>query len=281
MDFRKFAKLILSEHILFALPFAYLGILFSGGGAIKTWIWVTTALIAASTTGTSFYRVLNADIDAKNPRREGKEFPEGEVKKSTLWKLSILSSSLLIFSSYMLNTLCLYLSFIVLLMLFIYPFFKRFTSANHFYLGLIEASAPIGGYIAAKGEFDKIPFILGIAMMMWIAGLDIVYANQDREFYRSEGLYSIPVIFGRFKAMIISAAAYILSITALITAGILTGKNTAYWVSVMCVAIIFSRQQILAMRDDIVSIVEFLQINGFISPILFLGTAFDIFIKLS
>lgn len=281
MDFRKISKLISSEHTIFALPFAYLGILFAGGGVIKTWIWVTIALVAAGTAGMSFYRIIDADIEAKNPRKECIVIPKGTTKLSTLWGLSILASSVLIFSSYMLNTLCLYLSLAALPMLFIYPFIKRFTSATHFYLGLIEAAAPIGGYLAVKGEFDKIPFILGFAMMMWISGIDITYARQDMEFDAKEGLYSVPVIFGKGKALIVSAVTYILSIAALVSAGMLTGRGIAYWVSLICAAIIFLREQILASRDSVESIDEFFQVNSFVSPILFLGAALDVFINQS
>jgi 4-hydroxybenzoate polyprenyltransferase len=277
MDLRKLSKLILNEHTLFALPFAYLGILFAGGGIINTWIWITIAIVAASTAGLSFYRIIDADIETKNPSREGIAIPKGEASRSTLWGLSILASSLLIFSSYMLNSLCLYLSFVALPMLFIYSFIKRFSSATHFYLGLLEAAAPIGGYLAVKGEFDKIPFILGFAMMMWISGLDIVYAKQDLEFDTRKSLYSIPAIFGKGKALIISAATYILSIAALISAGMLTGRGIAYWISVICAAIILLREQILARRDSIESMDELFQINSFVSPILFLGTALDVF----
>ena len=278
MNFRKISKLIQSEHTLFALPFAYLGILFAGGGAIKTWIWVTIALVAASTAGISFHRIIDSDIEAKNPRKEDIGVSKGTTRLSALWGLSILASFLLIFSSYMLNTLCLYLSFAALPMLFVYSFIKRFTSATHFYLGLLEAAAPIGGYLAVKGEFDKIPLILGFAMMMWISGLDITYARQDIEFDAREGLHSIPATFGKGKALIISAATYILSIAALISAGMLTGRGTAYWVSLICAAIIFLREQVLASRESVESIDELFQINSFVSPILFLGTALDVFI---
>jgi 4-hydroxybenzoate polyprenyltransferase len=278
MDFKKFSRLIMLEQTLFALPFAYLGVLFAGGGTIISWVWVTIALSAARTAGMSFNRVIDAEIDAKNPRTSDRLIPKGEVKPATVWLTAVIFSIILIISSYKLNMLCFYLSFVAVVLLFTYSYFKRFSSSSHFYLGFVEAAAPIGGYLAVSGRFTIIPFILGLVIMFWIAGLDIVYALQDTEFDRDENLHSIPSRFGKIKALRISASCYVLSMSSLIAAGILTDRRIFYWLSLVCIGKIFLYQQKLARNEDMsLAIKSFFKVNMFVSPILFFGTFLDVY----
>ncbi len=279
MDFKKFSKLIMIEQTLFALPFALLGVLFAGGGTFMTWFWVIIALSAARTAGMSFNRVIDAEIDAKNPRTSDRPVPKGEVQPVVVWIMAGISSLLLIGASFMLNRLCFYLSFPVVLMLFTYSYLKRFSASSHFYLGLVEAAAPMGGYIAVTGEFTLVPFVLGLVIMTWIAGLDIVYAIQDVEFDVKENLHSMPVRLGKRRALVMSAACYLASISAMIYAGLLTHKNVPYWTAVVLVGIIFFYQQRLARSKNItLAIRNFFKANIYISPILFFGTLTDVFI---
>jgi len=279
MDFKKFSKLIMIEQTLFALPFALLGVLFAGGGTFMTWFWVIVALSAARTAGMSFNRVIDAKIDAKNPRTSDRPVPKGEVQPGVVWITAGISSLLLIGASFMLNRLCFYLSFPAVLMLFTYSYLKRFSASSHFYLGLVEAAAPMGGYIAVTGEFTLVPFVLGLVIMTWIAGLDIVYAIQDVEFDIKENLHSMPVRLGKKRALVMSAACYLVSISAMIYAGLLTHKNFPYWTAVVLVGIIFFYQQRLARSKNItLAIRNFFKANIYISPILFFGTLTDVFI---
>ena len=278
MDFKKFSELIMIEQTLFALPFALLGVLFAGGGTIGTWFWVMIAMAAARTAGMSFNRVIDAGIDAKNPRTKDRLIPKGEVRPKAVWTAAVISSLVLIGASFMLNRLCFYLSFPAVFMLFSYSYFKRFSASSHFYLGFVEAAAPIGGYIAVTGEFARVPFVLGLVILTWIAGLDIVYAIQDMEFDIKENLHSIPVRVGKKKALFISAACYMVSISAMVYAGLLTHKNIFYWAAVVSVGMIFFYQQCLARSQNIALAVKFFfKANMFISPILFIGTFTDVF----
>ena len=279
MDFNKFSKLIMIKQTLFALPFALIGVLFAGGGTAMTWFWVIVALAAARTAGMSFNRVIDAEIDAKNPRTSDRPLPKGDVQPGVVWITACLSSFLLIIASFMLNKLCFYLSFPAVFMLFTYSYFKRFSASSHFYLGLVEAAAPIGGYIAVTGEFTRVPFVLGFIIMTWIAGLDIVYAIQDMEFDVKENLHSMPVRFGKKGALVISTGCYLVSISAMIYAGFLTQKTIPYWIAVVLIAIIFFYQQRLARSKNItLAIKNFFKANIYISPILFFGTLTDVFI---
>lgn len=279
MDFKQFSRLIMIEQTLFALPFALLGVLFAGGGTFMTWFWAIIALAAARTAGMSFNRVIDAKIDAKNPRTRDRLIPQGEVKPTVVWLTAIVASLVLIGASFMLNRLCFYLSFPAVFMLFTYSYFKRFSASSHFYLGFIEAAAPIGGYIAVTGEFTLVPFVLGFVIMTWIAGLDIVYALQDMDFDVKENLFSLPARKGKETALIISTICYLGSISAMIYAGVLTDKAIPYWLAVVCIGIIFLYQQKLARSENIaLALKDFFKVNMYISPILFFGTLMDVFL---
>ena len=279
MDFSQFSRLIMIEQTLFALPFALLGVLFAGGGTIMTWFWVIIAMAAARTAGMSFNRAIDAKIDAKNPRTSDRLIPKGDVQPAVAWLIAVVSSLVLIVASLMLNRLCFYLSFPAVFMLFTYSYFKRFSASSHFYLGFIEAAAPVGGYIAVTGKITLIPFVLGFIIMTWIAGLDIVYALQDIDFDTKESLHSIPVRMGKKKALATSAICYLVSISAMIYAGVLTRKEIPYWIAILCIGIIFFYQQKLARSENIaLAIKDFFKINIYISPILFFGTLVDVFL---
>ncbi|MEJ2656606.1 MAG: UbiA-like polyprenyltransferase [Desulfobacterales bacterium] len=278
MDFKKFSELMMIEQTFFALPFALLGVLFAGGGSFSIWFWVIVAMVAARTAGMAFNRVIDARIDAKNPRTRNRLIPKGEVRTGIVWLTAIISSLVLIGASFMLNRLCFYLSLPAVFMLFTYSYFKRFSASSHFYLGLVESAAPIGGYIAVTGEFTRVPFVLGLVILTWIAGLDIVYAIQDMEFDIEEHLYSIPVRLGKKTALFISAACYMVSVGAMVYAGFITHRNGFYWVAVVSVSLIFLYQQRLARSQDIVwAVKHFLKVNVYVSSILFLGTLTDVF----
>jgi 4-hydroxybenzoate polyprenyltransferase len=276
MDFSKFSKLIMIEQTLFALPFALTGVLFAGGGTFSTWVLVIIALTAARTAGMSFNRVIDAKVDAKNPRTMDRLIPSGKMTSLSVWIIAIASSLILIAASKMLNDLCYRLSFVAVGLLFTYPYFKRFSSSSHFYLGLVEAAAPIGGYLAVTGEFSIIPFLLGFVILFWIAGLDVVYAIQDMEFDIKENLHSIPARLGKKNALAISSVSYCLSIGMLFWAGLITDRSIFFWTGVIMVGCIFLYQQKLARDEDAVgSIKQFFKVNMYVSVILFFSTGLD------
>ncbi len=291
MDFKTFAgllsRLIMIKQTLFALPFALVGVLFafasktgvgvgSESGTFSTSVWVITALVSARAAGMSFNMVIDSAIDAKNPRTKDRIIPNRELKSSTAWIVAAISCLILIFSSYMLNDLCYKLSFFAVFLLLTYSYFKRFSSSSHFYLGLVEAAAPIGGYLAVTGEFALMPFILGFIILFWIAGLDIIYAFQDIKFDQQENLHSLPAKIGEKKALVWSLSCYCLSAFAIILAGLLSNRGLFFWIGFIIIIILFSYQQILARKGNInESIKTIFQINMFISPALFFGTLLD------
>jgi 4-hydroxybenzoate polyprenyltransferase len=243
------------------------------------WVWVTVALVAARTAGMSFNRVIDMEIDRRNPRTKDRILARGDAGPAEVLVYGAAASLVLIFAAYMLNTLCFYLSFVAVAMLATYSYFKRFTSSSHYYLGLVEAAAPIGGYIGVTGEFDALPIILGAAIMLWIAGLDLVYAIQDVDFDREEKLYSFPARYGVERTLAASAVSYAAAVAALSTAGFLARRGIGYWVGVACVAVIFTAQQRLARGDDPASAIgRFFELNRYVAPVLFIGTFLDVYV---
>lgn len=273
MDFKKFSELILIEQTLFTLPFAYLGLLFAGGGTFKTWVLVTIALAAARTSGMSFNRVIDAKIDKENPRTKERVLPRGDANPVTVWLIAIVSAIVLIAASYMLNNLCFYLSFFAVFMLFTYSYLKRFSSSSHFYLGFVEAAAPVGGYLAATGHFSFTPFLLGFVIMAWIAGLDIIYSIQDRDFDQKAGLYSIPVKVGIKNAINLSGLCYACAFAGMALAGLTGNMRWPYWIAILPVGVIFVYHQMLG-RSGILGerYSRLFKTNMLISPLLLAGT---------
>ncbi len=270
--FRKFSELIMIEQTIFALPFAYTGILFAGGAPLRVWVLVTLALFGARTAGMSFNRVLDADIDARNPRTSDRHIPAGKVTRFQAWALGAAASSLLVLSAWMLNPLCFVLSFPAAAMLLTYSLFKRFSSASHFYLGLVEAAAPIGGYLAVKGSFDLTPFFPGAAIMFWIAGFDILYALADEEFDRREGLHSVPAALGRKGALAVSAACHAVSVAALMLGGLYLKASPVYYAAAAAVAAVFVLQHYRTRRKSGDERAIF-RLNRLVGPLIFAGAA--------
>ncbi len=276
MAFKRLSDLLLPEQTLFALPFAWLGVVFAGGGSARTWLLVTLALAAARAAGMAFNRAIDARIDALNPRTKDRAIPRGEVKVWEAAALGVISSLVLIGSSYLLNPLCFHLSFFAVALLAGYSYFKRFSAASHLCLGVTEAAAPIGGYLAVAGRFDLLSLALGSAILFWIGGMDMVYAMQDADFDRREGLHSVPVRFGSRAALALSAACYALALAALAAAGALRGMDRTYWAALVFVAGVFAYQQKQARGPDINAAVRrILKVNIYISPALLAGALLD------
>ncbi len=279
MDFKRFSELILLEQTAFTLPFAYLGLLFAGGGTFGTWVLVTIALVAARTSGMSFNRVIDAKIDRENPRTKNRVLPRGDIRPAIVWLTAVISALILIAAAYLLNKLCFYLSFPAVFMLFSYSYLKRFSSSSHFYLGFVEAAAPAGGFFAVTGTISFAPFLLGFIIMAWIAGLDIIYSIQDREFDEKVGLYSIPVKVGVQRAIYISALCYSCSFAAMGVAGLAGGMKWPYWIAILFVGVIFLYHQRLARSGRLGERFSGLfKTNMLISPLLLAGTAVSILI---
>ncbi|MBU0699996.1 putative 4-hydroxybenzoate polyprenyltransferase [bacterium] len=261
-------ELVKFEHTIFALPFAYLGAILACEGipSLYYWVWITLAMIGARTAGMALNRLIDRCIDAKNPRTQNRALPRGLIPLGQVWLLILGSFILLLFSAYKLNPLCLILSPLAVALLVCYSWMKRFTWLSHLGLGAVLACAPIGGWLAIHGRFDIIPMILGLGVLLWAAGFDLIYATQDVDFDRQNRLYSIPQSFGIKNALLISRSFHILTVVALIVIGNMASLGLYYLFGVAITTILLIYEHRLVSPTDLSRVNQaFFTINGWIS----------------
>jgi 4-hydroxybenzoate polyprenyltransferase len=254
-------KLILLERTLFGLPLALIGALlpFSNEEFVKTypweewgrWIWVLLAFTAARTAGMAFNRLIDRDIDALNPRTKNRPLPRGEISYSQVAWVAWCSLLLFVYCCSRLNPMCFFFSPLIAFLIYAYSYTKRYTALCHFVLGLIEFFAPFLGWIAITGTWDWPPFFLGVAVLLWISGMDVVYSLQDVSFDRQYRLHSIPVAIGIRKSLLIARVLHALSVLMLVFAGLLAGVHYLYYVGLLLVSGLFIYQHILIKPSDL------------------------------
>jgi 4-hydroxybenzoate polyprenyltransferase len=271
---RIFLEMIKFSHTIFALPFALTGALLAAGGipAARQIFWIVMAMVGARTAAMAMNRLIDAAIDARNPRTAGRAIPAGLIGKEMTLFFIIAAIALMLFAAAMLNPLCFKLSPIALFFLALYSYCKRFTSLAHVVLGICLAAAPIGAWVAIRGTLDAPALLLGGAVLFWVAGFDILYALQDLEFDRTAGLHSIPVLLG------ITGSLWTARIFHLIMIGLLVGLVVVMhlggiFVAGIVVAAAMLLYEHLLLRDGDLSKLDaaFFNMNGYISvTILFL-----------
>jgi 4-hydroxybenzoate polyprenyltransferase len=214
---KKYLSLITFSHTIFALPFAIIGFMLATNiYAISTdsfkitlLIKVVLCMVFARSAAMAFNRFIDKDIDAANDRTKVREIPSGLIQPNKALYFVIVNAILFVITTYFINTLCFGLSFVALLVVLGYSYTKRFTPLCHFVLGLGLSLAPIGAYIAVSGRFDVVPILFSIVVLFWVSGFDIIYALQDENFDRANGLQSIPVLLGTSKSMILAKVLHI------------------------------------------------------------------------
>ncbi|MFH0775068.1 MAG: UbiA-like polyprenyltransferase [bacterium] len=273
-----FLGLIKFEHTIFALPFAYLGgvLAYQGIFPIHYWIWITLAMAGARTAGMALNRLIDRQIDARNPRTANRALPKGLIPVWQVWLLVFASLFLLLFSAYKLNTLCLVLSPVVVIMLVSYSYLKRFTYLTHLGIGLVLACAPIGGWIAIKGNIAVLPIVLGMGVCFWTAGFDIIYATQDLGFDQKEGIHSIPASFGIRNALRISRLFHLITIVSFAFTGILGKMGLFYWAGILAIIPLLIYEHSLISETDLSKVnTAFFSVNSLVSIILFISVIVD------
>ena len=195
----EYGRMIKFSHSVFALPFALSGALLAGTEAVLTWgkmFWIVIAMVSARSAAMGFNRLVDNKIDARNPRTRERHLPSGKISVSETSVFILVFSLVFIFSSWKLNMICFYLSPVALFVILFYSYTKRFTSFSHYILGLGLGISPIGAWLAITGYFAAEPVILSFAVLFWVSGFDIIYACQDYEFDKENGLHSIPKLMG-------------------------------------------------------------------------------------
>ena len=277
-------EMIKFEHTLFALPFAFLGMVLAAEGwpSWRTVLWIVIAMVGARSAAMGFNRLVDRKIDAANPRTASRALPAGLVSPIWVALFVVASSGLLILAAWMLNPLAFYLSPLALAILFLYSYTKRFTWASHLMLGLSLAGAPLGAWIAVRGDIQATPVLIGVCVLLWVAGFDVLYALQDVDFDRRTGLFSIPARFGVVPALWISALlhALMLGLLALLPrvySGFGPGLGPGFWIGwAGCLALIGWQHWVVRPGDLSRLNAAFFTANGALSLWLFATTAADI-----
>ncbi|MGH2523022.1 MAG: UbiA-like polyprenyltransferase [Anaerolineales bacterium] len=283
---RSFLEMIRFEHTVFALPFAYLGMLLAAGGWPGWWKfgWITLAMAAARTAGMSLNRLIDRHIDARNPRTAQRPIQMGKISTRTVVVGAVLSLTLLGIAAWLLNPLAFYLFPGALIFLVGYPYTKRFTWLSHFILGFTDGLAPAGAWVAITGSFWKasdIPaWLLLAALTFWIGGFDLIYACQDVEVDRREGLHSIPARFGVAFALRLAQICHALTVTLLAGVGAWFELGWPYWLGLVIIAGLFAWEHSLVKPTDLSKVdVAFFNVNGYISLTVFAAAALAIWLR--
>jgi len=266
------------EHTIFALPFAYLGAVLAQGGIppFSKWLWITLAMVGARSAGMALNRIIDRDLDAKNPRTKNRALQTGRIQLSQAKTLVFFSSILLLVSAWKLNPFCLLLFPAALLILAAYSYAKRLTWATHFVLGIVLACAPIGGWLAVQGKVSFLPLLLGGSVIFWVAGFDIIYACQDMGFDRTFGVQSIPARFGLDRALLFSTLFHLVSIFLLALIGI-TGKlGLFFWFGwALSSLFLLIEHRLISSRNLSRVNQAFFVMNGWVSVVLFVSLLVD------
>ena len=269
---RHFLDAIKFEHTVFALPFAYVAMVLAANGwpDVRIVGWVTLAMISGRTLAMSVNRLADRWFDARNPRTCGRHLPAGLLTPAQVTTAAVAAGAVFLLSAWMLNPLCLALAPLAIVFLVGYSYTKRFTWLSHWILGFTDGIAAAGGWIAVRGGFDPPVFVLWFALTVWIAGFDLIYACQDVEFDRAEGLHSVPARFGVAAALRIAKVCHVLTVAAFALLGILMGLGVLYWAGVGLVAGLLVYEHSLVSPTDLSRLdVAFFNVNGYIAVILF------------
>ena len=274
-----FMEMIKFTHTIFALPFAFTGALLAAGGfpTIHQTLWIVLAMVGARTAAMAMNRLIDAEIDARNPRTAVRAIPAGLISKGLTFTFIIGSTALLLFSAYMLNPLCLKLSPIALAFLLLYSYCKRFTSLAHVVLGICLAAAPIGAWVAIRGTIDAPALVLGGVVLFWVAGFDILYALQDLDFDRAAGLHSIPVLLGVNGSLLAARIFHLIMIGLLFTLYRLMGLGPIFLVGIVVTTAMLLYEHWLLKDGNLDKLdAAFFNMNGYISLAIVFFTAADI-----
>ena len=271
---RRLANLVRIEHTVFALPYAYVGAILSVNGwpGLSVLVWITVAMVGARSFAMAVNRLVDAAIDARNPRTAGRELPAGRLKRSQVILFAVVSLAVFVAGVSQLASITRWLAPLVVIPMVIYPYLKRFTPLCHLWLGIVDGLAPVGGWVAVTGHFSTAAWLLGAAVACWIGGFDIIYATMDIDIDREQGLHSMPADYGIARALYISRALHALSVVALADVGLSLGLGPVYAIGVIAVAALLAYEQQLVSPTDLSRVdMAFLSVNGVIA-LLYLGT---------
>ena len=291
---RAYGRMIRFSHSVFALPFALTSAALAaqGGAATRGHVfWIRGGGVAARSAAMALFfvlvgvwggprrprldstRVAPRPLDARNPRTASRELPRGIVSRGEAWLFVALSVAVFVLAAAMLNPLCLALTPVALAIVLGYSYTKRFTAASHLVLGLALAVAPVGAWLAIRGRFDLVPVVLGLAVLLWVAGFDTLYACQDVEFDRQEGLRSLPAAVGVPRALRLARLMHAGTVLLLLSLFDLAPLHPVYLAGVAVVAVILAWEHSLVGPHDLSRVMQAFNLNGWVSLGYFVVTA--------
>jgi 4-hydroxybenzoate polyprenyltransferase len=269
------------SHSVFALPFALTGALLAWREHPFAWTqvgWIVVCMVAARSAAMGFNRLVDARFDALNPRTAMRELPRGVMSRWEAALFVVISSVVFVYGASRLNPLCLVLSPLALAIVFWYSLAKRVTAYTQLFLGLAMAVAPVGGWIAAGGRGGAAPWLLGLAIGLWVGGFDILYACQDVDFDRGHGLRSIPVRFGVARAILLSRLMHVATVAVMGALWRVASLPLLYLGGVGVVAVLLAYEQSLVSADDLSQVKKAFDLNGYVGIVYFAATALALYI---
>ena len=271
-----YASFIRFSHTVFALPFALTGALLAGMETELTWTrvgWIVLAMFTARTAAMAFNRLVDARYDALNPRTRGREMPRGLVSRREAAAIVVLAGAAFVTVTYPLGPVCFALSPVALAIVFWYSLAKRHTTYTQLFLGLALAVAPVGGWLAAGGGWDWTPWLLALATGAWVAGFDVIYACEDVDFDRRNGLRSIPARFGVERALRLSRLFHVVAVVGLAALAWMAPLGAVYLAGVAGVALLLAYEQSLVSAADLSRVKQAFDLNGYVGILYFAATA--------
>jgi 4-hydroxybenzoate polyprenyltransferase len=270
------------SHSVFALPFALSGALLAARHVPIGWAtaaWILVAMVAARSSAMGFNRLVDARLDALNPRTSSRELPRGAMTTIEAAAFVAIASAVFLFASWRLSPLCLILAPLALAIVFWYSLAKRYTSFTQLFLGLAMGVAPVGGWLAVGGRGGWEPWILAIAIGTWVGGFDVLYACQDLDFDRAHGLRSIPVRFGVRASLRISRAMHVITIASLLALPYVTPLPRLYDVGVIGLVVpMLLYEQSLVRADDLSQVKRAFDLNGYVGILYFAVLAASVYV---
>lgn len=278
---KHYLELVRFSHTLFALPFAIGSMFYAAEGLPKLTVFISIliCMVSARNVAMAFNRLVDAKYDINNPRTAKRHLPAGILSKTQVIAFVLINSFVFIASTYFLNSLAFYLSVPTLLVLMSYSFWKRFSWGCHLFLGFAIGISPMGAWVAVKGEIAVIPMFLCFMLSLWIAGFDIIYATADAEADKSEGLYSIPVIFGEKKSVIIAFILHLIMLITAVALGFYAQMGIFWWISFVLMVLIIFYINFLRKSASLDSLnADFFIANILISSLVMVSLILEVFV---
>jgi 4-hydroxybenzoate polyprenyltransferase len=275
---QRFASLVKIEHTVFALPYAYVGAILavSGWPGLHAMAWITVAMAGARSFAMAMNRLIDAAIDARNPRTASRELPAGLLSRTQVVVFALASLAVFLVAVWQLKPITHWLWPFVIVPMVVYPYLKRFTALCHLWLGAVDGLAPVGAWAAITGHMPLAAWLLGAAVALWIAGFDVIYATFDMAIDRAQGLHSLPNDIGLRPALTVVRVAHLATVALLVAVGADLHLGVAYFAGVALVALLLAYENAIVHPDDLSRVdAAFFSVNGAIAVLYLAAVALD------